>query len=74
MFNIWGRRRDLTGVEIVGTYTFVGLNAQLAPDGHTLTGYFPELFYLLQESMNFTYRLLPGKGIGRMLVSALSCG
>ncbi len=59
MFGIWNRRNDLTGIHLRATYNIYKPNAMLAPDGVTLTGFFPEVFYKLQETMNFTYSLVP---------------
>ncbi len=69
MSNIWRRREDLTGVHILGTYVLLKPNVILAPDGSTISGYFPEMFYIMQESMNFTYTLIRSKVLGRKMVS-----
>ncbi len=57
MFGIWRRRSDLTGVNLAATYLPVPPNA--IKMGNTLTGYFPDIFYILQESLNFTHTLKP---------------
>ncbi len=58
MVGIWNRRANLTGVHLRATYNVYKPNAMLAEDG-SLTGFFPEVFYRLQEAMNFTYSLVP---------------
>ena len=73
--HIWTRRADLTGVDVLASWTTYEPNAMLAPDGTTATGYFPDLFHILQATMNFTYTYIPPParaGPGRRLVSSQS--
>ena len=45
-----------------GGYLIYYPNAMMAEDGKTLTGFFPELFFKLQELFNFTYSLVDVDG------------
>ncbi len=59
MEHIWNRRSNLTGVHLLGAYnTYVPL-AMLNPVTGELDGYFPDIFYRLQEVLNFTYSVVP---------------
>ncbi len=71
MYGIWNRRGDLTGIHIRAGYKLYEPNALIAPDG-SLTGYFPDLFYKLQESLNFTYSLVKAKSFGSLQVQLFS--
>ncbi len=68
MFAIWNRRADLTGVNILATY--VPVKPLTFKVGEVLTGFFPDIFYILQESLNFTYKFIPRApgGFGRRQV------
>ncbi len=70
MMGIWGRRSDLTGVVLRASFAVYPPNAMLAPDGVTGTGYFPDLFHMLKEAMNFSlvYLSAPSGGVGRRQV------
>ena len=71
MRRVWHRRDDLSGVHFVTGFHAYPPNAYIRPDG-VASGFFPELWHVLQGTLNFTYHVVQGGTYGVKMVRTVT--